>query len=143
MLKKMLQAAINARYQFMKYAVVGTSGFVIDMGSLILLKEVFGIRPVVAVVMNQAVLLVYNFTLNKYWSFQNREMAHWQAVRYGMLAAWNYFFAAAAMYLFNDQWGFDYRLVRLLSVVGMVSWNFVLYRQWVYRSSEPGVRCQE
>jgi putative flippase GtrA len=37
------------------------------------------------------------------------------------------------MYVFNHGFGFDYRLVRICSIALMVSWNFFLYKYWVYK----------
>lgn len=123
----------SLRRQFAKYFITGISGVVIDMVSLITLKEVFGWRPVIAVIANQAVLLVYIFLMNKYWSFRDHSMPHKQVVRFLILAGFNYFFAVAFMYAGNHIFGFDYRLVRLFSIALMVSWNFFLYKYWVYK----------
>lgn len=117
----------------MKYFVVGTSGFVLDMATLVVFKEYFGLTAVVAVIFNQVIVLSYNFSLNKWWSFKNRAMPHKQLVRYLTLAGFNYVFSVVAMYIFHDGMGFDYRLVRLASVMCMVLWNFLLYKYWVYR----------
>lgn len=106
------------------------------MGSLILFTEVFGIVPVVSVIINQMFLLTYNFSLNKYWSFRNKAMPHKQLARYLSLAVFNYLFAVSTMYVFNHRFDFDYRLVRILTIVTMVSWNFFLYKYWVYREKD-------
>jgi len=133
MLRTLTIRAWGARHQFAKYVIVGASGFVIDMVSLIALREVAGFRASVAVIINQAFLMLYNFNLNKYWSFGNRDLPHRQFVRYMTLAGVNYLFAVIAMYVFSDSLGWDYRLVRLGSVILAVLWNFVLYKRWVYR----------
>lgn len=122
----------SLRKEFSKYAVVGISSFLFDIGSLILLKEYVGFSPVVSVVVNQAVILSYNFTLNKYWSFHNKAIPHKQLVRYLTLAAWNYTFSVGVMYVFHHVMGYDYILVRIGSIAVMVSWNFLLYKYWVY-----------
>lgn len=139
MVKKTLTYFWSLRREFAKYFIVGFSGLFLDMGTLILFTEAFGFLPVVSVFMNQALVLTYNFTLNKYWSFRNRAMPHKQIMRYGVLAAWNYSFSVGAMYLLNQQFGVDYRLVRIASIVVMVSWNFFLYKYWVYRDKETPV----
>ena len=123
----------SLRHQFAKYFVVGFSGLFLDMGTLVLFKEKFGWTPVFAVVVNQVLLLTYNFCLNKYWSFKNKEMPHKQLAKFLTLAGFNYLFSVAAMWLFNGQWNFDYRLVRLGAIAVMVSWNFFLYKYWVYK----------
>ena len=135
MVKRTLIYFWSVRYEFTKYFIVGFSGLFIDMGTLILFTEAFGIMPWVAVVMNQAILLTYNFTLNKYWSFRNKALPHRQIVRYGILAGWNYLFSVTTMFVFNARLDYDYRAVRILSIAVMVSWNFFLYKYWVYRNN--------
>ena len=124
----------SLRGQFARYFVIGIGGVILDMVSLIILKEFFGILPVLAVVMNQVFLITYVFLLNKYWSFGSKEVPHRQLVRFLILATWNYFFSVGVMYLFNQRFEFDYRLVRIFSIAMMVGWNFFLYKYWVYQA---------
>lgn len=136
MIKKTISYLWSLRQEFAKYFIVGFSGLFLDIGSLILFTEIFGLAPVIAVIINQAFLMAYNFSLNKYWSFRNKEMPHKQLVRYFGLAAFNYSFAVATMYVFNHIFGFDYKWVRVSTIAVMVSWNFFLYKYWVYASNE-------
>ncbi len=133
MIKKITNYAWQARYQFAKYFIVGISGVVIDMITLIFFKERLGFLPVFAVLSNQAIVLIYNFLLNKYWSFKNTEMPKKQLVRYLSLAAFNYVFSVITMLIFSDILNFDYRLVRISTIILAVSWNFLLYKHWVYK----------
>lgn len=121
------------RRQFVKYFIVGISGFIIDLGLLILVKEAFTLNPTLAVVLTQIVVLVYNFILNKLWTFRNKDIPHKQLIRYAILASFNYLLGVLVMYIFNEILDFDYRLVRLGTVTAMVFWNFLLYKYWVYK----------
>lgn len=134
MIKKTLLYFWSLRREFAKYFIVGFSGVFLDMGFLILFVEKFHMLPVVAVVVNQVILLNYNFILNKYWSFRNKAMPHKQVVKYLSLAAVNYAFSVGMMYWFNHLVNFDYKIVRMSTIVIMVSWNFFLYKYWVYRA---------
>lgn len=137
MLKRSIEYLWSLRTQFAKYFVVGFSGLLLDMATLIMFKEWLHWSAVLAVVINQILLLSYNFLLNKYWSFKNKEMPHRQIVRYLTLAAFNYGFSVIAMYVFHDRFfQFDYRLVRIITIACMVSWNFFLYKHWVYAHGE-------
>lgn len=131
--KKIVLYAWSIRHQFIKYFVVGFSGLFLDMATLVFFKEFVGLNATVAVVCNQSITLTYNFLLNKYWSFKNKEMLQKQIVRYLVLAIFNYLFSVGMMYLFNHIYEFDYRLVRLATIAVMVFWNFFLYKYWVYR----------
>lgn len=120
------------RREFAKYFIIGIFGVILDMSSMILFKEIFGWAPITAVIVNQVFLLVYVFLLNKYWSFRNKEMPHKQIIRFLTLAGFNYLVSVFAMYIFNHKLEFDYRLVRLVTIALAVSWNFFLYKYWVY-----------
>lgn len=139
MLKKAIFHAWSLRREFTKYAMVGISGVVLDMGTLILLREYFHILPTIAVILNQPLALAYNFTLNKYWSFKSRAIPHRQMVRYAILTGWNYFFSWVSMFILHVQWGIDYRLARILGIALTVTWNFLLYKYWVYKEHEACV----
>ena len=123
----------SVRGQFLRYALTGGSGVILDMATLVLFREILGFTPVLAVALNQFLVLGYNFTLNKYWSFENRDPSPRQLRRYLTLAAGNYLFSVGTMYLFSHLFGWDYRLVRMGTIVVMTSWNFLLYKHWVYR----------
>lgn len=133
MSQPLLNYLYSLRHQFAKYFIVGFSGLFLDMGTLIVFKEYFGWTPVLVVVVNQIFLLIYNFTLNKYWSFKSKTLPHKQIVRYLILAGCNYLFSILIMYFFSHKMGWDYRLVRLSTIIVMVIWNFFLYKYWVYR----------
>jgi len=104
---------------------------------------VFHWSAVLSVAVNQIFLIGYTFGLNKYWSFQNKDMPHKQLARYVTLVVANYTLSVGAMYVFHDQIGFDYRLVRLGSIAVMVSWNFLLYKHWVYANEEVRMKNAE
>ena len=122
------------RHQFVKYAATGCSAFVLDYGSYLFLTEIVHITPTLTLVIYQPFVLLYVFWLNKRWSFKNSARFHRQLVRFFGLSAWNYTFSIATTHYFYAILGFDHRLVRLASIVTMVSWNFFLYKFWVYRS---------
>jgi len=133
MIKKTFSYFWSVRHQFTKYFIVGISGVFLDLATLIFFKEFFGFNATVAVVCNQILMLTYNFLLNKYWSFKNKEIPQKQIVRYLILAGFNYFFSVGVMYLFNHLVNYDYRLVRIATIAVMVLWNFFLYKYWVYK----------
>lgn len=143
MVRLTLQYLWKHRHELMKYAIVGCSGVLLDMGLLVGFKEGFDLNPTVAIVISQIFVLGYNFSLNKYWSFKSTAFAHKQLVRYLTLAGFNYCVSIVTMYFFNELLGLDYRLVRIGTIAVMTSWNFLLYKYWVYRSSEPVVQSQQ
>lgn len=121
--------------QFIKYLIVGTSGVLIDLGTLSFFAEILRLIPWMAVACSQIIVIGYNFCLNKYWSFRNKEMPHGQLVRYLSLAGANYVLGVGLMYLFNEVWGVQYLAVRVGTIALMVVWNFLLYKYWVFREN--------
>ncbi|HTX87023.1 MAG TPA: GtrA family protein [Candidatus Nanoarchaeia archaeon] len=137
MLKKTFAYFWSLRKQFVKYFIVGIGAVVLDMGSLIALKEYFKIAPVIAVFLNQILVWLFVFYLNKHWSFKAMSRTKRQMFRFSIVVAFDYLFSVVTMYIFNEKLKLDYRLVRLASIALAVSWNFFLYKYWVYAGLSP------
>ncbi|KKQ39014.1 MAG: hypothetical protein US58_C0044G0007 [Candidatus Magasanikbacteria bacterium GW2011_GWA2_37_8] len=132
--------------KFLQYSIVGSSAFVFDFASLVVFKEIFNLDPIMAVALNQILIINYVFFLNKYWSFKSDGQTVKQMIKFGVLMAWNYVFAILWMWLFTQLISFTlevnlfggtrdlwYLVVRLVNILLAVSWNFLLYKYWVYR----------
>ncbi|MFB6181705.1 MAG: GtrA family protein, partial [Candidatus Magasanikbacteria bacterium] len=113
--------------------VVGVSGLFLDFAVFALFADFILITAWISEAIAKAVAIGYNFTLNKYWSFQSDKKAHKQLVRFLIVAGFNYVFAVVSMYFFHEQIGFHKYLVKASTVAIMVSWNFLLYKYWVYK----------
>lgn len=131
-MKQLISKLWSLRREFIRYFVVGVSAFVVDIGSLYLLKEYGNLNAVLAVVINQLVILTGIFFFNKHWSFKAKGVTHRQAARFLALSAANYAFAVAWMWLVHDRLGFQYLAARIVNIVLSVGWNFLLYRYWVF-----------
>ncbi len=123
----------NLFRQFLSYTWIGMSAVLLDLVSLTILKEFFDIRPFIAVIINQAFLILYVFTLNKLITFKNTDLPHRQFIRFCILAAWNYLFAVGAMFVLNELYEVHHLIVRIGCIGVAVCWNFFLYKKWVYR----------
>ncbi len=123
----------RTKKEFFRYFVVGITGVLLDLGLLIVLKEYLDWTPFLSVAISQILVILYNFLLNKYWSFGSRDMPHWQFVRFMVVVGFNYLVSLAVIYIFSQKMSFDYRIVRLANIILSVSWNFVLYKYWVYK----------
>jgi len=133
MLRKYLNYLWYNRRQFIVYFGIGISGTILDILTLWILKEFFGLIPVVAVIINQVFMLLYVFFLNKKLNFRVGGEVHKQMIRFMMVAFGNYFFAILWMYFWNHFFNFNYLLVRIINIALSVFWNFLLYKEWVYK----------
>lgn len=116
----------------MRYFIVGVSTVILDLVSLIFLKWL-GLTAVLAVAINQFFVFGYNFELNKIYSFQDKNRPQRQIIRYLTVAGLNYIVAVGMMYILHDVIGWDYRLVRLITIALATLYIFPLYKYWVYR----------
>jgi len=57
------------RTRFLRFAVVGIMGAVVDFGTFNLLSSVVGLSAVVASVFSFMAAIVSNFTWNRYWTY--------------------------------------------------------------------------
>lgn len=119
--------------QFARYATIGGGGAIIDLITLMLFKELLGLSALVAVVLNQVIMVCYGFLGQKYWTFKERSLPHKQLVRYLLLVLFNYILAVLLMYVFHTIADVDYLVVRIGSIGLSVCWNFLLYKYWIFR----------
>lgn len=71
MIKKISQKLFSK--QFLKYLVVGFTGTAADFALLYVFVQYFHIFYLLAAFFSIAIVLWYSFTLNKYWTFENKE----------------------------------------------------------------------
>lgn len=141
MVKKLLLFFWQSRHQFIRYFMIGCSGVILDMGTLYIFKEFFHLSPVLAVILNQLLITGYIFTLNKYWAFKAVGLSPKQLIRFLIIMSANYFFAVSWMWFWNHQLHFNYLLVRLVNIALCVTWNFLLYKLWVFKRDQQNFVC--
>lgn len=133
MFKKAIRHLWSLRNEFAKYFIIGISAFFADVGSLYLLKEYLHFSPTLAVVINQPILILGVFYLNKHWSFKAGGVTHKQMLKFGILSVFNYLFSVVWIYLLHERFGVYYLYARTLNIALAVGWNFLLYKYWVYK----------
>lgn len=132
MISKFIKIFLDNKRQFLKYFIIGISAFALDIILLIIFKEYFNLRPVIAVIINQALMLNYVFFLNKNWSFGSEKKTHKQIIKYYILSGANYLFSIVWMFILNEHFLVNYLIARTINIALAVSWNFALYKYWVY-----------
>lgn len=139
LVKKFYHKAWNHRREFFKYFVVGSTAFILDTGSLYLLKEKFNFSPILALALSQPIILAFVFFINRSWSFGakgSRRESTWQLIKFLSLAVGNYLFGLAWMWVVHHELNLHYLIARIANIILAVAWNFLLYKYWVYKT-EP------
>lgn len=121
------------KVQLSRFLIIGVTSTIIDLFSLFILKEKLNFNPVFAVSINQFFVIMYNFLLNKYWSFNSKKMPLQQFIKYLILVLFNYLISIFLMYIFYQKLHINYIVIRLFSICFMFIVNFILYKNWIYK----------
>lgn len=118
--------------QLFYYLVVGGLTVVVDIGLLALLREVFGLPLGVATTVAYCTAVLVNFLLNRtLMSSPGSRGLTRHAFRYGGLVVANYVITLAVVTTVGhvSDW---YLVAKAAVVAGSTTWNFLLYRYWVF-----------
>jgi putative flippase GtrA len=123
--------------QLLCYLIVGGLSVVVDIGLLALLRESYGVPLGVATTVAFCTSVVVNFLLNRtaMSSWGSRGLTQ-HALRYGSLVVANYVITLAVVTTAGDV-SARYLVAKLVVVAGSTSWNFLLYRHWVFTPPRP------
>jgi putative flippase GtrA len=127
-------SAVSCR-RALGYLAVGLTGFAVDFGLLVLLREVFK-APIwlAATIAFWASLAVVFFT-NKYVTFNARGAGRRQLMRYFTLLAFNYLVTLGVIAL-AERIGVGYQVGKVVAVALTTVWNYFAYEFWVFRRAD-------
>ncbi|MFN8475589.1 MAG: GtrA family protein [Anaerolineae bacterium] len=128
--------------QFLKFALVGTLGAIIDFTVLNILVLHFGWPKAAANVASFTVAVLSNFTWNRLWTFEHaRHQPMWPQL--GQFALVNLIglgineicFVGLDTYLFEPLFGavLGYNLAKASATIIVLFWNFIINRLWTFR----------
>ncbi|MDJ0351175.1 GtrA family protein [Pseudarthrobacter sp. PH31-O2] len=122
-----------------KFLVVGVASFTIDLGLLALLHEGFGVGLWIATPIAFLTSLVFNFFVQRKFTFQSGTRAHVSFVKYGALVAFNVVATDVIVNVVAGA-GQSYAIGKVIATVATTGWNFLLYKHWIFRpdASKPG-----
>ena len=123
--------------QLFCYLVVGGLTVVVDIGLLALLHESHGVPLGLATTVAFCTAVVVNFLLNRtaMSSWGSRGLTQ-HALRYGSLVVANYVITLAVVTTAGHV-GDRYLVAKVAVVAGSTTWNFLLYRHWVFTPPRP------
>ncbi|HVE64509.1 MAG TPA: GtrA family protein [Mycobacteriales bacterium] len=120
------------RSSLARYLLVGGLSFGVDAGLLVALREGAHAPLLLAASVAFWSALVFNFTLNRLWSFGGREDVKISFAKYLTLVAGNYLGTLGILSV-GTRVGFNYVLVKAGAAGTAVCWNYLAYRFWVFR----------
>jgi putative flippase GtrA len=128
--------------RFLKFAVVGGIGMVVDLGVLTFCREVLGVPLSIAVGLGFSVAVLSNFTLNRLWTFpESRQLPIGR--QFGQFALVNIVglginelvvLGLHPVFLNVAQDPAAYLTAKIIAIGIVLFWNFFANRAWTYRS---------
>lgn len=123
--------------QFLKFALAGGIGSVIDLGSLTLFVEYGGMDERIAVIPSTLCSVTVVFFLNKFITFRNKEkkmgaQAFKFAIVYGVAIISNITISALLITL-----GLHYLLAKAAAIGVGAFWNYAMSHGFVFKKTDP------
>jgi putative flippase GtrA len=132
--------------RFFKFLIVGTVGFIVDFGTLTVLVEVFGLRPVVANTFSFSAAVLSNFTWNRYWTYPDSrsKRRRVQLTQFGVVSLLGLLINNTILVLTQGPFEGLLRTIhapeairgyipaKIVATIVVLFWNFFINRYWTY-----------
>ncbi|HUI46781.1 MAG TPA: glycosyltransferase [Nitrospirota bacterium] len=119
---------------FLKYALVGCMGTAIDLGSLYVFIDRLHIHLLVSTALSFILAVVNNFTLNKYWTFQNKHSnVRKQFIKFLIVSTIGLILTEMYMAIFVYGLKIWYMLSKLVTSGLVLIWNFLANKYWTFK----------
>lgn len=130
-----------------RYGIVGVSGALLDYGVFQLVYRLLQVSmPVAAKALangsGMVVGGVFCYTLNRIWSFRSGGRVLQQATAYAALTVLNIFLSSGLIYLLGALTGLPANLCKLVAMVAIFVWNYLINRFFIFRSKKAPEQAQ-
>ena len=126
--------------RFTRFAVVGTSGVIVNNLVLFLLVERAHWVPVLASLVATEVAILSNFTLNDRWTFADRKAGrHWssRAVQYNVIVLGGLLVAVITLFALTSWFHIHYLIANLAGIAAGMLWNYTVNFHITWRRPDP------
>jgi putative flippase GtrA len=120
------------RHHLVRYLFVGGTTFAIDLGLLVLLHGKIEMWLPLATAISYSVSIVYNFCLNRWWTFSAAEKKTLgkHIVPYLTLLGCNLVFTVVSVSLLSH--AMNYAVAKVISVSIQTTWTYFCYKHFVF-----------
>ncbi|WP_431073508.1 GtrA family protein [Microbacterium phyllosphaerae] len=119
------------RYSGVRYLLAGGLAFLVDLGLLALLHEVFGWPTWLAAGTAFVISFVFTYSIQRYFTFGSQEPHGRALLKYSLLVAFNTV-ATAGIVALIDLTPAGWAMGKIASTAAMTIWNYFAYRYWVF-----------
>ena len=111
---------------FLKFAVVGFSGMVVNFGITYLMKEKVGLNKYVSNILGFVVAATTNYFLHRYWTFhsQNPQMGK-EYIQFFTVSIIGVTIDTLVVYLLHDKMKVNFYISKIFATGVAMVWNFL------------------
>jgi len=117
---------------FFKFAVVGAVGTLLDYAILNFSHLVLGLNIYLAIGLGFLIGALNNYLLNSLWTFRQR-LTWQQLTQFVVVAIGGWLWTELIVYVLTKAGGWHYNWAKLLAVIIVFFWNYLVNRHWTFR----------
>jgi putative flippase GtrA len=125
-------AELLSRHPIVRVLLVGGLSIALDLGLLAIFHEVFGVPLWIATPIAFLISLVFNFLLQRIFTFQANNNGSVSAAKYVLLVIVNVLVSDLIVTGF-DAAGWSYIFGKASATALTTVWNYFLYRHWIFK----------
>ncbi len=111
--------------KFLKFAVVGFSGFVVDFSLTYICKELLKIQKYVSNVIGFCVAATTNYFLNRWWTFQSgEENVPVEYLKFFGVSLVGLVINTSVLVLLHKKFGWNFYFSKICAIAVTMVWNF-------------------
>ena len=112
---------------FFKYALVGSSGVLIDFGTTAFCKEILNLNKFVSSAIGFIIAATTNFILNLYWTF-NSDAQHFgiQYSKFILIALSGLLISYFFLFILEKKSSTNFYFLKLMVILLVFGWNYTL-----------------
>ncbi len=122
-------------YQFLRYALVGISGVIVNLLFLYIFTEFFHVYYVLSEVFAFTIATLNNFLINKVWTFKEnvRDKLFSKGTKFFMISGISLIVNTFFLYFFTDVLGIYYIYSQILASCFTLITNFTGNKFWTFK----------
>ena len=117
----------------MKFGMTGGIGSVVDLSTLTLFVEYFGLPKLYGGILSSILAVIIVFTVNKFFTFRNHERAFAKQIAKFILVYSMAFAMNVALYSLLLQLGLYYLLAKMLAIDMIALWNYYFSHSFIFK----------
>jgi len=120
--------------KFIKYALIGLIGLILDMGLFYILHKLLGVNYVISNVISSSIAILHNFILNSYFTFKVTNKKAQRFFSFYGIALIGLVFSTLLLALFIDILGIDSMVSKLISIFTVAIFQYFLNKKLTFHT---------